>query len=394
MKLHEYQAKEVLEKYGVAVQPGIVARTVDEAVEAARQLQQKGANLFVVKAQIHAGGRGKGGGVKLARSVEEVREKAQAILGMMLKTHQTGPEGQEVRTVLIAEAVDIAKELYLGLTLDRQNSMNVIMASTEGGVEIEKVAEETPEKIMKVWVDPAVGLQAFQARQIAFGLGLEGEAFKKAVKFIQALYKAYIETDSSIAEINPLTLTEQGDVIAIDAKINLDSNALYRHPDLREYRDVHEEAPLEVEASEYGLNYIKLDGNVGCMVNGAGLAMATMDIIKLAGGEPANFLDVGGGASAQTVEAGFRIILKDPNVKAILVNIFGGIVRCDRVANGVVEAAKKVEINVPLIVRLQGTNAEEGMQILQESGLEIESAILLKEAAEKVTRALEREVPA
>ncbi|HET6566963.1 MAG TPA: ADP-forming succinate--CoA ligase subunit beta [Rhodothermales bacterium] len=388
MKLHEYQAKEVLERYGVAVQRGIVARTVDEAVDAAKKLEREGAKLFVVKAQIHAGGRGKGGGVKLAHSVEEVRERAQAILGMMLKTHQTGPEGQKVCSVLVAEAVDIAKEYYLGITLDRQSSMNVIMASTEGGVEIEKVAEETPEKILKVWVHPSIGLRPFQARQIAFGIGFEGDALKKAAKFVTDLYRAYTQTDSSIAEVNPLVLTEQGDVIGVDAKINLDANALFRHRDLAEMRDVNEEDPLEVEASEYGLNYVKLDGNVGCMVNGAGLAMATMDIIKIAGGEPANFLDVGGGASATTVEAGFRIILKDPNVKAILVNIFGGIVRCDRVANGIVEAARKVDITVPLIVRLQGTNAEEGMEILKHSGLEIESAILLKEAAEKVTQAL------
>lgn len=389
MKLHEYQAKDVLDKYGVAVQPGIVAYTVEEAVAAAEKMHaDSGTDLFVVKAQIHAGGRGKGGGVKLARGIEAVREKSEAILGMMLKTHQTGPEGQKVRAVLIAEASDIAKEYYLGITLDRQKNANVIMASTEGGVEIETVAEETPEKIQKVWVDPAIGLQAFQARQIAFGLGFEGKAFKEAAKFVNALYTAFEETDSSIAEINPLVLTEQGDVVAVDAKINLDANALYLHKDLEAMRDIHEEDPLEVEASEFGLNYIKLDGNVGCMVNGAGLAMATMDIIKLAGGEPANFLDVGGGASAETVEAGFRIILKDPNVKAILVNIFGGIVRCDRVANGVVEAAKNVDINVPLIVRLQGTNAAEGQKILDESGLPLETAILLKEAAEKVTHAL------
>ena len=389
MKLHEYQAKQILEKYGVAVQPGRVAYTVEDAVEAARAMQaEKGTELFVVKAQIHAGGRGKGGGVKLARGVDEVREKASQILGMMLKTHQTGPEGQKVRAVLIAEASDIAREYYLGITLDRQKNTNVIMASTEGGVEIEKVAEETPEKILKVWVDPGLGLQAFQARRLAFALGFEGKAFKQASRFISALYRAYEDIDASIAEINPLVLTEQGDVIAVDAKINLDENALYMHEDLAALRDVHEEDPLEVEASKYGLNYIKLDGNVGCMVNGAGLAMATMDIIKLAGGEPANFLDVGGGANAETVEAGFRIILKDPNVKAILINIFGGIVRCDRVARGVVEAAKNVNINVPLIVRLQGTNAEEGQKILDESGLPIETAILLKEAAEKVTRAL------
>ncbi len=389
MKLHEYQAKDILEKYGVAVQPGIVAYTVDEAVAAAEKLKEsEGIDLFVVKAQIHAGGRGKGGGVQLARGIEEVREKADAILGMTLRTHQTGPDGQLVRALLIAAASDIAKEYYVGITLDRQVNANVIMASTEGGVDIETVAEESPEKIQKVWIDPAIGLQAYQARQVAFGLGLEGEPLKQATRFVSALYKAYDETDSSIAEINPLVLTEQGDIIAEDEKINLDENALYMHKDLDALRAIHEEDPLEVEASEYGLNYIKLDGNVGCMVNGAGLAMATMDIIKIAGGEPANFLDVGGGANAQTVEAGFRIILKDPNVKAILINIFGGIVRCDRVASGVVEAAKKVDINVPLIVRLQGTNAEEGQAILDQSDLEVETAILLKEAAEKVTQAL------
>ncbi|WP_456426857.1 ADP-forming succinate--CoA ligase subunit beta [Rhodocaloribacter sp.] len=389
MKVHEYQAKEILAQYGVSVQPGIVAQTVEEAVAAAEKMHaESGTDLFVVKAQIHAGGRGKGGGVKLARGIDEVREKAGAILGMMLKTHQTGPEGQKVRTVLIAEAVDIAREYYVGVTLDRQQSMNVIMASTEGGVEIEKVAEETPEKIIKVWVDPAIGLRAFQARQLAFGLGFEGKAFKQAVKFITALYRAYEETDATLAEINPLVLTDQGEVLAVDAKINFDDNALFRHKDLAEMRDLSEEDPLEVEASKYHLNYIKLDGNVGCMVNGAGLAMATMDIIKLAGGEPANFLDVGGNANPETVEAGFRIILKDPNVRAILVNIFGGIVRCDRVAKGIVQAAKNVEINMPLIVRLQGTNAEEGQQILEESGLAIETAILFEEAAEKVTQAL------
>ena len=391
MKLHEYQAKEILEDHGVAVQRGIVARTVDEATEAAAKLAEDGASLFVVKAQIHAGGRGKGGGVKLAHSVDEVREKAQAILGMMLKTHQTGPEGQEVRAVLIADAVDIEKEFYLGITLDRQRSVNVIMASTEGGVEIEKVAEETPDKIVKVWVEPSTGLRPFQARQVAFALGFEGTALKQAVKLISTLYDAFTAIDATLVEVNPLVLTEQGDVIAVDAKVNLDDNALFRHPELAELRDIHEEDPLEVEASEHNLSYVKLDGNVGCMVNGAGLAMATMDIIKLAGGEPANFLDVGGGASPETVEAGFRIILKDPHVEAILVNIFGGIVRCDRVAKGVVEAARKVDIDVPLIVRLQGTNAEEGQAILNESGLEIDTAILLKEAADKVTGALDRQ---
>ncbi len=391
MKLHEYQAKDILQRYGVATQPGYVARTVDEAVEAARRLQQEhGYELFVVKAQIHAGGRGKGGGVKLAQGIEQVREKAGAILGMNLVTPQTGPEGQKVRAVLVAGAVDIAKEYYLGITLDRQRSQNVIMASTEGGVEIEEVAARSPEKILKVWVDPTIGLRPFQARRLAFGLGFEGNAFKQAVRFIQALYRAYEETDSSLAEINPLVLTKQGDVVAVDAKINLDDNALFRHPDLAELRDIHEEDPLEVEASKYRLNYVRLTGNVGCMVNGAGLAMATMDLIKLAGGEPANFLDVGGGASPETVEAGFRIILKDPNVKVILVNIFGGIVRCDRVARGIVEAARKVQVNVPLIVRLQGTNAEEARAILEQSGLEIETATLFKEVADKVNQALQR----
>jgi succinyl-CoA synthetase beta subunit len=389
MKLHEYQGKEILERYGVAVQDGVVAETVEEAVAAARKYQEEqGAELFVIKAQIHAGGRGKGGGVKLARSLDEVAEKAEQILGMKLKTHQTGPEGQLVRKVLVTNAVDIAKEYYVGVTLDRQASQNVIMASTEGGVEIEKVAEETPEKIVKEWVDPALGLRPFQASKVAFGLGFSGPALKQAARFITALYKAYEESDASLAEINPLVLTKQGDVLAIDAKINLDDNALFRHKDLAEMRDIHEEDPLEVEASEHHLNYLKLDGNVGCMVNGAGLAMATMDIIKLAGGEPANFLDVGGGANPTTVEAGFRIILKDPNVKALLVNIFGGIVRCDRVAKGVVEAARNVEINMPLIVRLQGTNAKEGRQILDESGLTIQAATLFQEAAEKVTQAL------
>ncbi|NNF03288.1 MAG: ADP-forming succinate--CoA ligase subunit beta [Rhodothermales bacterium] len=389
MKVHEYQAKEILARYGVAVQPGRVATTVDEAVEAARDLsEESGTDLFVVKAQIHAGGRGKGGGVKLARGLEEVREKADAILGMMLKTPQTGADGQKVRSVLIADAVDIANEFYVGITLDRQKNMPVIMVSTEGGVEIEKVAEETPEKIMKEWVDPLLGLRGFQARKLAFSLGFEGAAFKQAVKFITALYRAYDETDASLAEINPLVLTEAGDILAVDAKINFDDNALYRHKDIAELRDVHEEDPLEVRADEHGLNYVKLDGNVGCMVNGAGLAMATMDIIKLAGGEPANFLDVGGGASPETVEAGFRIILEDENVKAILVNIFGGIVRCDRVAKGVVEAARNVEIDMPLIVRLQGTNAAEGKQILDESGLEVRTAIVFQEAADKVNEAL------
>lgn len=390
MKLHEYQAKDILREYGVAVQKGIVARTVDEAVEAARELEATGSKLFVVKAQIHAGGRGKGGGVKLARSVDEVREKAGAILGMMLKTHQTGPEGQKVRAVLITDAVDIKSEFYIGVTLDRQKNKNVVMVSTEGGVEIEKVAAETPEKIHKNWVDPSIGLRPYQARELAYRLGFSGDTLKKAQGFISTLYRAYEEIDASLAEINPLVLTEQGGIVAVDAKINIDDNALYRHPDIAALRDVYEEDPLEVEASEHNLNYVKLDGNVGCMVNGAGLAMATMDIIKIAGGEPANFLDVGGGASAETVEAGFRIILKEPKVEAILINIFGGIVRGDRVARGIVEAAKKVDVHVPLIVRLQGTNAREGQEILNQSGLEIETAVLLEEAADKVNEALKR----
>lgn len=390
MKLHEYQAKEILQSHGVAVQRGRVAETVGEAVAAAEAMAAEGVGLFVVKAQVHAGGRGKGGGVKLAHSVEEVREKAGQILGMQLVTPQTGPEGQLVRKILVTAAEDIAHEYYVGVLLDRARGQNVLMASAEGGMDIEKVAEETPEKIVRLYVDPAVGLRPFQAREVAFRLGFEGDAQKQAAKFISALYAAYEATDASLAEINPLALTEQGEVIALDAKFNLDDNALFRHPDLADLRDVHEEDPLEVEAGEHHLNYIKLDGNVGCMVNGAGLAMATMDLIKLAGGEPANFLDVGGTADAERVEQAFRLILRDPNVEAVLVNIFGGIVRCDRVAAGIVEAAKNVEIGVPLIVRLQGTNAEEGMRILRQSGVELESAILLQEAADKVAAALSR----
>ena len=389
MKVHEYQAKEILAAHGVTVQRGIVATTVDEAVQAAETMAKDGVTQFVVKAQIHAGGRGKGGGVKFCPSIDGVRPAAEAILGMQLTTPQTGPEGQLVRSVLVTAAEDIAHEYYLGITLDRATGRDVIMASTEGGVEIEEVAEATPEKIIKVQVDPATGLRGFQARQIAYALGFEGTAFKEAVQFVTQLYDAYRASDATIAEINPLVRTDDGRVVALDAKINLDDNALFRHPDLAAMRDENEEDPLEVEAGKHNLNYVKLDGNVGCMVNGAGLAMGTMDLIKLAGGEPANFLDVGGTASPETVEAGFRIILSDPNVKAILVNIFGGIVRCDRVAAGVVEAASKIDLSVPLIVRLQGTNAEEGMQILRESGLPIESAIRLQEAADKVTTALQ-----
>ncbi|OZC02810.1 ADP-forming succinate--CoA ligase subunit beta [Rubricoccus marinus] len=389
MKVHEYQAKEILDQYGVAVQRGIVADTVEEAVEAAQTMAADGVTQFVVKAQIHAGGRGKGGGVKFCPSIDDVKPAAEKILGMQLITPQTGAEGQLVRKVLVTAAEDIAHEYYLGVTLDRATGMDVIMASTEGGVEIEEVAEATPEKIVKVHVDPTTGLRSYQAREIAFQLGLEGTAFKEGVKFVMALYKAYRASDATIAEINPLVKTEDGRIIALDAKMDLDDNAMFRHKDLAEMRDEAEEDPLEVEAGKHNLNYIKLDGNVGCMVNGAGLAMGTMDLIKLAGGEPANFLDVGGTASPATTEAGFRIIQSDPNVKAILVNIFGGIVRCDRVAKGVVEAASNMELTVPLIVRLQGTNAEEGMQILKDSGLPIQTAIRLQEAADKVTAALD-----
>jgi succinyl-CoA synthetase beta subunit len=402
MNIHEYQGKSVLKKYGVRIQEGLVADTPDKAVEVARELsQQTGTKWYVVKSQIHAGGRGKGRivgteqrGVALAKSVEDVRTISNNILGKVLVTHQTGPDGKRVNKVLIAEDVyypgpSEPKEYYLSILLDRAKNCNVIMASTEGGMDIEEVAEHTPEKIMKEWIDPKVGLQPFQARKVAFALGLEGDAFKEMVKFITALYKAYIESDSAMFEINPVLKTSDNKILAVDAKVDLDDNALYRHPELAEMRDTNEEDPLEVEAGANNLNYVKLDGNVGCMVNGAGLAMATMDIIKLSGGEPANFLDVGGGANARTVEAGFRIILKDPNVKAILINIFGGIVRCDRVAAGVVEAYKAIgEIPVPIIVRLQGTNAEEGARIINESGLKVYSAIEFKEAATKVSEVL------
>jgi succinyl-CoA synthetase beta subunit len=395
MNIHEYQAKEILKGYGVKIQEGIVVDQVEDAISAAEALKaQTGTGWFVVKAQIHAGGRGKGGGVKLAKNLDEVKERVSQILGMQLITHQTGPEGKLVNKVLISEDVyypgaSEPKEYYLSILLDRGRACNVIMASTEGGMDIEEVAEHSPEKIVKEWIDPRVGLQDFQARKVAFALGLSGQAFKEMVKFIQSLYKAYLETDSSMFEINPVLKTSDDKILAVDAKVNLDDNALFRHKDLAVLRDTSEEDPLEVEASENDLNYVKLDGNVGCMVNGAGLAMATMDIIKLSGGEPANFLDVGGGANAKTVEAGFRIILQDPNVKAILINIFGGIVRCDRVANGVVEAYKNIgQINVPIIVRLQGTNAEEGAAIINNSGLKVFSAVLLKDAAKLVSEVL------
>ena len=395
MNIHEYQAKEILKSFGVKVPMEIVANTPEEALAAAKKINQEtGSEFFAVKAQIHAGGRGKGGGVKIAKSMDDVTTYADQILGMQLVTPQTGPEGKLVRKVLIAENVfypgeSEPSEFYVSVLLDRTTGQNIIMASTEGGMEIEEVAESNPEKIIKEWIDPAVGLQAFQARKVAFQLGLSGTAFKDMVKFIFALYNAYEGSDSSMFEINPVLKTSDNQIMALDAKVDLDNNALYRHKDYAALRDVHEEDPLEVEASEFDLNYVKLDGNVGCMVNGAGLAMATMDMIKLSGGEPANFLDVGGAANATTVEAGFRIILKDPNVKAILINIFGGIVRCDRVANGVVEAYKSIgEIPVPIIVRLQGTNAEEGAKIINESGLNVISAIILKEAADKVKEVL------
>lgn len=398
MKIHEYQAKEILKKYGVPVPEGIAVTTVDDAVKAAEKLQKDGTTLFVVKAQIHAGGRGKGRtkknnakGVILCKSVDEVKKAAESLLGDVLVTVQTGEAGQLVQRLYVTDGVDIEKEFYLGILLDRALGKNVIMVSTEGGVEIEQVAEETPEKIIKEWVEPGLPVQPNQARRLAFALGLEGKALKSGIKFIQAIYNAYMEIDSDMFEINPLILTPGQDIIALDAKVTLDGNALYRHPDLAELKDEAEEDPYELEAQKYNLNYIKLDGNVGCMVNGAGLAMATMDIIKLSGGEPANFLDVGGGANVDTVKNGFRIILSDPNVKAILINIFGGIVRCDRVANGIIEAVKDPEIaekvkNVPIIVRLQGTNAEEAKVIIDNSGLNVISAVLLKEAAEAVSK--------
>ena len=385
MKIHEYQAKEILKKFNVAVPRGRVAFTPDEAKAIAEELASR---KLVVKAQIHAGGRGKGGGVAFADSPEAAEKLAEKMLGMTLVTHQTGPEGKIVRKVLVEEALDIERELYLGIVLDRSRSQLVVMASTEGGVEIEKVAAETPEKILKEYIDNAVGLQIFQARKLAFGLGLKGEQLKNGIKFLMALHKAYTACDASLAEINPLVVTKAGQVLALDAKINIDDNALFRHPDIVEMRDFDEEEPLEVEASKYNLNYIKLDGKVGCMVNGAGLAMATMDIIKHAGSEPANFLDVGGGASAETVANGFRILLSDKNVETVLINIFGGIVRCDRVAQGVVEAAQKVGVEVPIVVRLEGTNADEAARILNESSLSFLVATTFEDAAHKVVQAL------
>jgi succinyl-CoA synthetase beta subunit len=381
MKIHEYQAKELFRNNGVPVPEGRVAFDSDEAVSAAETL---GAYPVVIKAQIHAGGRGKGGGVKLAHSAEEVRSVADDIIGMNLVTHQTGPEGREVKKVLVEQGLNIAKELYLSIIPDRDTAMMVIMASEAGGMDIEAVAEETPEKIIKVYVDPLAGINPYHCREAAFGLKLPASVIKPFSQMLVKLYKLAVAYDCSLVEINPLVITAEETMIALDAKISIDDNALFRHKDILEYRDLNEEDPLEVEASNYNLNYINLDGNVGNMVNGAGLAMATMDIIKLAGAEPANFLDVGGGASAEMVENGFRIILSDPNVKGILINIFGGILRCDVLAEGVVQAAQKTNINVPVVVRMEGTNVEEGRRILADSGLNLTTAVDLKDAAAKV----------
>ncbi|MCJ8329970.1 MAG: ADP-forming succinate--CoA ligase subunit beta [Lentisphaeria bacterium] len=385
MKLHEYQAKEIFAKYGVPVQAGIVITDKSEAAEAVAKIQKdSGAEAVVVKAQIHAGGRGKGGGVKFSPTTAEAIENINAILGMTLITPQTGPQGQLVKKVYITEAVDIQDEYYLAITSDRAKECPVIIASAEGGVEIEEIAKTNPELIAKVWIDERFGIQPFQIRQVVGFLGFTGDTAKQAGKLLSCLYKAYIGTDSTLAEINPLVVTTDGQVSALDAKFSVDDNALYRHKDIAEMRDTAEEDPTEVEAGEYDLSYVNLDGNVGCMVNGAGLAMATMDIIKLKGGEPANFLDVGGGANPTTVKNGFRIILQDPAVKAVLINIFGGIVRCDRIANGVIEALQELDLNVPVVVRLQGTNAEEAKEILANADVDIISAVELDEAAEKV----------
>jgi succinyl-CoA synthetase beta subunit len=395
MNIHEYQGKSILKSFGVGIQEGIIADTPDKAVEAARMLSdQTGTKWWVVKAQIHAGGRGKGGGVKLAKSLDEVKEKSESIIGMNLVTPQTGAQGKRVSKVLIAQDVyypgaNPTKEFYMSVLLNRQSGKNIIMYSTEGGMDIEAVAEKTPHLIFKEEIDPSIGLQPFQCRKVAFNLGLSGESFKQMTRFVASLYKAYDSIDASLFEINPVLKTSDDKIIAVDAKVNFDDNGLFRHPDYMNMRDVNEEDPTEVEAGEHNLNYVKLDGNVGCMVNGAGLAMATMDIIKLAGGEPANFLDVGGTANAARVEQAFRIILKDSNVKAILVNIFGGIVRCDRVAQGIVDAYKNIgTIPVPIIVRLQGTNSVEAKKIIDDSGLKVFSAIELKEAADLVTKLL------
>ncbi len=384
MKVHEYQGKELFRKYQIPTPNGVPVFNVEEALKAYDELAT---DTVVVKAQIHAGGRGKGGGVKLAHSKEEVESLSKEILGMTLVTHQTGPDGKEVQRLLIESGANIEKEFYAAITLDRGKEMDVFMVSIEGGVDIEKVADETPEKIVKTWIDPMVGMNSFQARKLAFGLNLSGSAFKEACSIFMKMYTCYRSTDASLLEINPLILTKDERVIALDSKFNFDGNALFRQKEISEMRDLSEEDSMEVEAGKYNINYIKLDGNVGCMVNGAGLAMATIDIIKLAGGEPANFLDVGGTASADTVKNGFRIILSDKNVKAVLINIFGGIVRCDRVANGVVEAVKELGLDVPVVVRLEGTNAEEAQIILEQSGVSIIPAKGMKDAAEKVVSA-------
>jgi len=388
MNIHEYQAKALLKKFGVVVPEGHVAFSVPEAVEAAKALEAAGNKVFVVKAQIHAGGRGKGGGVKVVKSVEEVKAKASEILGMTLITHQTGPEGRLVKRLYIEAGSNIKKEYYLSAVVDRKTKTIVFMASTEGGMEIEEVAAHSPEKIITVAVDAAAGIQQFHARKLGFGLGLKGETLKKFIKLIFAIYKAFVETDASQLEINPLVETVEGDIVALDAKYNFDDNALHRHDEIKELRDLDEEEPLEIEASKYDLNYIKMDGKIGCMVNGAGLAMATMDIIQLYGSSPANFLDVGGGATREKVTAAFKIILSDKNVEGILVNIFGGIMRCDIIANGILEAAKEVKLNIPLVVRLEGTNVELGKEILAKSGLDIISADDLSDAARKIVAAV------
>ena len=387
MKIHEYQGKELLKKYGVTVPRGGAAFTADEAVAVAEGL---GGSVWVVKAQIHAGGRGKGGGVKLARSLDEVRTLSSQILGMQLVTHQTGPGGQKVRRLYIEEGANIAREMYLGVVLDRETSRLCFMASTEGGMDIEHVAAHTPEKILKEWVDPLIGLADFQARNLAFALGLSGGSVNKTVTFMKALYRAFIDNDCSLAEINPLIVTGSGDIIALDAKINFDDNALFRHPELANYRDLDEEDPKEVEASKYDLSFIALDGNIGCLVNGAGLAMSTMDIIKYYGGEPANFLDVGGGATTEKVTAAFKIILGDPNVKGIFVNIFGGIMKCDVIAAGVIAATRELGLSVPVVVRLEGTNVELGKALLVESGLNLQSANDMADGAQKIVAAVSR----
>jgi succinyl-CoA synthetase beta subunit len=381
MKIHEYQAKAILARYGVPVPQGEVVETPAEAEQVAQRL---GGGVVVVKAQIHAGGRGKGGGVKVVKSPREAREAADAMIGMNLVTYQTGPRGQKVSRVLVEQGLRIGRELYLGLVIDRSSERPVLMASREGGVEIEKVAEETPERIYKAVIDPGVGLAAYQTRGLAFSLGLEGGQVAQATKFMAAVWKAFEATDASLLEINPLIVTEDGDLLALDAKMNFDDNALYRHPELKELRDLSEEDPLEIEASKYSLNYIKLDGSIGCMVNGAGLAMATMDIIKLAGGEPANFLDVGGGANAEQIRNAFRILMSDESVKAVLINIFGGILRCDVLAQGVIAAVRELGVPVPIVIRMEGTNVEQGKQMLRESGLNFSTADTMSEAAEKV----------